>query len=370
VSERDRRLQLSRPWTADEEIAAVSRVLQGGWLTQGPEVERLEEQVREATGRRHAMAVSSGTAALQLAVGALELEPGSEVLIPDFTFPATANAVLLNGLVPRIVDIDVATYNMRPEAAAEAAGPGTRGMMPVHQFGLMSDMGGLGSLARERGMRVVEDAACALGARSPVGAAGCLGDAGCYSFHPRKTITTGEGGMVVCNDDQLAAHVRRMRNHGIEYTPDGPVFVEPGFNLRMPDICAAIGNVQLRRLDEAIERNRALAEVYDEWLAEIPWIETPPEPEGYRHTRQTYAALLAPEVDRKPLMDRLSEREIETSIGAQALHRLGYLAPYLDDGGYPGGERAAECVLCLPLHPGMTEVDVDRTVAALKECGP
>ncbi len=370
MSQQERRLQLSRPWTADEEIEAVSRVLQGGWLTQGPEVERLEGQVRDATGRRHAMAVSSGTAALQLAVGALELDPGSEVLIPDFTFPATANSVLLNGLVPRIVDIDLATYNMRPDAAADAIGPGTRGMMPVHQFGLMSDMRALGELARERGLRVVEDAACALGARSPVGAAGCLGDAGCYSFHPRKTITTGEGGMVVCDDDRLAAHVRRMRNHGIEMTADGPVFVEPGFNLRMPDICAAVGNVQLKRLDEAIERNRALAAVYDELLADISWIESPPEPDGYRHTRQTYAALLAPDVERQPLMDALGEQHIETSIGAQALHRLEYLKPYLGDEGYPGGERAAECVLCLPLHPGMTEEDVERTVDALRECGP
>ena len=370
MSERERRLRLSRPWTADEEIEAVSRVLQGGWLTQGPEVEQLEGQVCTATGRKHAMAVSSGTAALQLAVGALELDPGSEVLIPDFTFPATANTVLLNGLVPRIVDIDTATFNMRPDLAERAVGPNTRAIMPVHQFGLMSDMAALGALARQRGLRVVEDAACALGSRSPVGGAGCLGDAGCYSFHPRKTITTGEGGMVVCDDDSLAAHVRRMRNHGIELTPDGPVFVEPGFNLRMPDICASIGNVQLRRLDDAIERNRALAEAYDERLAELSWITAPAEPEGYRHTRQTYAALLVPDLDRRSLMDALTERHIETSIGAQALHRLEYLKPYCGDEGYPGGEWAAESVLCLPLHPGMGEEDVERAVGALRECGP
>ncbi len=370
MSDRERRIRLSRPWTADEEIEAVSRVLQGGWLTQGPEVEQLEQQVCESTGRKHAMAVSSGTAALQLAVGAMELDPGSEVLIPDFTFPATANTVLLNGLVPRIVDIDPATYNMRPDRAADAIGPATGAIMPVHQFGLMSDLGRLGALARKHGLQVVEDAACAMGSRSPAGDAGCVGDAGCYSFHPRKTIATGEGGMVVCDDDTFAAHVRRMRNHGIEVTPDGPVFVEPGFNLRMPDICAAIGNVQMKRLDDAIERNRALAEVYDDRLSALPWIGVPVEPAGYRHTRQTYAALLDSAVERQPLMDALAARGIETSIGAQALHRLEYLKPYCGDDGYPGGDRAAESVLCLPLHPGMGEEDVERAVAGLRACGP
>ncbi len=365
MAERPPRIQLARPWMGDAERRAVERVLDSGWLTQGPRVRDFEDRVAALAGTRHAVAVSSGTAALHLVLWALDLPAGSEVLIPDFTFPATANAALMCGLVPVCVDVDPRTFNLDPEAAARAVGPRTRALMPVHQFGLMADMSAAMDLARRHDLVVVEDAACAIGATSPAGAAGAVGRAGCYSFHPRKTITAGEGGVVTTDDDDLARRVRMLSNHGID--PHGPrlTFDGLGCNLRMPDVLAAIGLAQLDRLDAALERRARLAGRYAERLAGMAGLAAPHAPEGHRHTFQTFALLLDEGLDRGEVMRRLLEAGVESSIGAHALHRLEHLRPGCGDRSFPGSDRVADGTLCLPLHPGMDDGDVDRVVEAL-----
>ncbi len=362
-----KRVPLARPWTGDAEAKAVAKVLEGGWLTQGPEVATFERNIARAVGSEHAIAVNSGTAAIHMGLAALGLPPGREVVVPAFTFPATANAVMLCELVPVVVDVDPRTYNMDPEALAGAVTGRTGAIMPVHQFGLMADMEAITAVAQAHDLAVVEDAACAIGARSPAGMAGTIGRAGCYSFHPRKVITCGEGGAVVTDSRPVEAAVRRLINHGIVTGDGGATFTGPGYNLRLPDILATIGVVQLERLGENLERRGRLAARYDAQLADMDGISPPLVPAGYTHTYQTYAALLDTDVDRATVMRFLFDRGVESSIGAHPLHRLPYLQDACAGRTFEGADRAADSALCLPLHPEMTEDEVDRVIETLEQ---
>ncbi|MDX6519337.1 MAG: hypothetical protein QOF50_2183 [Gaiellaceae bacterium] len=267
----------------------MQEVLDSGQLTMGSKVVELEELLAAACGVEHAVAVSSGTAALHLAVLALGLAEGDEVLVPAYTFPATANVVALAGARPVLVDVDPATLNLDPAKVYEAVTPRTRAVLAVHLFGRPLDWEELQN-AVPPDVRLLEDAAGALGAQWRGMPCGGLGEMACLSFHPRKVVTTGEGGAVTTSSDELADAIRRMRNHGIE--PGEFEISEPGLNYRLSDILCAVGIPQLRRLDELLAARRSVAERYAERLATLDGIDLPSADKGDTHGWQAYVVQL------------------------------------------------------------------------------
>jgi perosamine synthetase len=356
-------IAVGAPQIGDAELRAVERVLRSGWLVQGREVRAFEDQVAAFLGIEHAVAVSSGTAALHLALVALGVGPGDEVLVPDFTFPASANAVEHAGATPVLVDIRLDTFNVDVDRLQEAVTPRTRAILPVHLFGLPADMDPVLDVARKRGLLVVEDAACALGAEYHGRKCGTLADAGCFSFHPRKVITTGEGGMIVTRDAAVAERLRSLRNHGA-VSRDGELrFHDAGFNFRMTDMQGALGAAQMSRLDALLARRTALAAAYGLALAGLDRLTPPRVPEGLRSTWQAYVVLLAADVDRTALRARLRDAGVETTIGTYAVSAQ----PHHGNQPSPPGSAAAYArTLALPLHPAMTDADVDLVARALR----
>jgi perosamine synthetase len=347
-------VRLAFPELGAEELEEVRAVLESGSLTMGPKVAELEELVASACAVEHAVAVSNGTAALHLAVLALEIGPGDEVIVPAYTFPATANVVRLAGARPVLVDVDPATFNLDLEQAAAAVTPLTKAVLAVHLFGRPLDWEAL-SEAVPAEVHLLEDAAGALGARRGGRPCGSLGTLGCISFHPRKIVTTGEGGAVTTDDRELAASVRRLRHHGLD--PDGDL-PEPSTNYRLADILCAVGIPQLRRLDELLADRARLAAGYAERLQ--GWVELPEAADRDVHGWQAYVVRL----DRRDeALAALRAERIEVQIGTYALHRF---AAYRDQGPFPGAEAAADRALALPLHSRLTERDLDRVAEGLK----
>jgi perosamine synthetase len=345
-------IRLAWPDLGDEELRAVEEVFASGQLTMGPKVPEFEAALAEACGVEHAVAVSSGTAALHLAVLAIGIGREDEVIVPDYTFPATANVVAMVGARPVLVDVDPETMNVRPEAVAEAVTDRTRAVLVVHLFGRPARWEQIESAVPE-GVELLEDAAGALGARRGGRPCGGLGRLGCLSFHPRKIVTTGEGGAVTTNDGELAESIRSMRHHGWQGT-DMPA---PGLNYRLPDILSAVGTSQLRRLDALLAERERLAAAYGERLAGV--VRTPEADEGDRHGLQAYVVQL----DRRDeALQALHEAGIQAQIGTYALHRL---SAYGDQGPFPGADAAFERALALPFHNRLTEDDVDRVAEVL-----
>jgi perosamine synthetase len=349
------RIRLAFPDLGEEELAEIASVLESGQLTMGPKVAEFEGALARACGVGHAVAVSSGTAALHLAVLALGIGPGDEVIVPAYTFPATANVVALAGARPVLVDVDPDTMNALPEGVYEAVTPRTKAVLAVHLFGRPLDWEALQS-AVPPDVALLEDAAGALGARWQGMPCGGLGLLGCLSFHPRKIVTTGEGGAVTSSDDGIADAIRRMRHHGIE--PDGAFeIVSPGTNYRLSDVLCALGLPQLHRLGELLRLRETIAAGYTERLAAV--VETPSAAEGDRHGWQAYVV----RVDRRDeVLAALRERGIEAQIGTYALHRL---RAYHEQGPFPGADRAYERALALPFHTRLTDDDLDRVAENL-----
>jgi perosamine synthetase len=343
------RIRLGRPDVGAAELAEVEAVLESGMLTMGSKVGELEEGLARACEVEHALAVSSGTAALHLAVLALGLEPGDEVLVPAYTFPATGNVVALAGLRPVLVDVDPETMNVDPSRIE--AGPRTKAILAVHLFGRPARLEELPALP------VLEDAAGALGARRAGRACGGLGLLGCLSFHPRKIVTTGEGGAVTTNDDRMANAVRRMRNHGWKSLMP-PELPAPGLNYRLSDILCAVGLPQLRRLDELLATRTQIAEGYAERLRHLDVL-LPAADAGDVHGWQAYVIQVD---DRDRVLAELRAEGIEAQIGTYALHLLD---PYGDQGAFPGAQRVFERALALPFHTRLTEGELDRVAEAL-----
>ncbi len=348
-------IRLAWPDVGAAESAAVAEVLESGQLTMGPKVAELEEGLARACGVEHAVAVSSGTAALHLAVLALGLGPGDDVLVPAYTFPATANVVALAGARPVLVDVDPKTMNLNAAKVYDAVTPQTRAVLAVHLFGRPLDWEELQS-AVSPDVLLLEDAAGALGARWRGMPCGGLGALGCLSFHPRKIVTTGEGGAVTTGDGALAQRVRELRDHGIDRRA-GFEIAAPGLNYRLSDILCAVGIPQLRRLDELLGERERLAAAYGERLAGI--VETPEPAEGDVHGWQAFVVQL----DRRDeALAGLRAAGIEAQIGTYALHRL---AAYRDQGPFPGADRSFERALALPFHTRLTEAELDRVAEAL-----
>ncbi len=341
-------IRLARPDVGGAELAEIAAVLESGQLTMGAKVAELESLLAAAVGTAHAVGVSSGTAALHLAVLALGIGDGDEVLVPAYTFPATANVVALAGARPVLVDVDPVTMNLDPEDAARRVTARTKAILAVHLFGRPARLEQLPTAT------ILEDAAGALGAVHGGRPCGSLGALACFSFHPRKIVTTGEGGAVTTDDDGLADRIRSLRHHGWsgDDMPDG------AYNYRLSDVLCALGIPQLRRLDELLVARELIVAGYAERLAGLDVV-LPAADEGDRHGWQAYVIQL----DRRDeVMAALRAQGIECQIGTYALHRLG---AYRDQGPFPGADAAFGRALALPLHSGLGPDDLDRVAEAL-----
>jgi perosamine synthetase len=349
-------IRLAWPDLGAEELAAVAEVLESGQLTMGPKVDEFETELAAACEVEHAVVVSSGTAALHLSVLALGIGPGDEVIVPAYTFPATANVVALAGARPVLVDVDPETMNLTAEVVAEALTERTKAVLVVHLFGRPAPWESLEAVVPQ-GVALLEDAAGALGARSRGRACGGLGRLGCLSFHPRKIVTTGEGGAVTTDDADSADAIRRFRHHGIE--PRGDFDIRsPGLNYRLPDILCALGTTQMRRLERLVEEREQLAAGYAERLEGVAGL--PSADDGDRHGWQAYVV----RIDRRDeALAALKEAGIQAQIGTYALHRL---AAYADQGPFSGADAAYERALALPFHNRLTEQDLDRVAEVLR----
>ena len=358
-------IRLARPDIDDDDVAAVSAVLRTGFLVQGPAVAAFESQVAVRAGAAHGVAVANCTAALHLALQALDVGPGDRVAVATYSWPATANVIALCGAEPLFVDITPDTWTMDPQRlkAALAADRGVKVVLPVHTFGGMADMPAIAALAAEHGATVVEDAACAFGARLGSRAAGGWGRIGCFSFHPRKSVTTGEGGVLVTDDAAIAARCRALRNHGLDPAASAPDFIVPGYNLRLTEMQGALGLTQLAKLDRLLAHRREVARWYSEALPPLG-VTLPVAAASGSHVYQSYVILLPASAAsrRAEIISRLREREVETTIGTyhQPLttwfrgrggHRVG---------DFPVTDDIAARALALPMHSsiGRSEVEV------------
>ena len=348
-------IRLARPDVGDAELAAVAEVVASGMLTMGPKVGEFECALAGACGTADAVVVSSGTAALHLAILALGIGPGDEVIVPAYTFPATANVVELCGARAVLVDIDPGTFNLDLARVAGAVTEHTKAVLAVHLFGRPVDWEAL-QAAVPREVALVEDAAGALGASYQGTPCGSLGVMGCLSFHPRKIVTTGEGGAVTTDDAELADAIRRLRHHGI--APAGLFDIPfPGLNYRLPDLLCAIGIPQVERLEQLLAARERVAGWYTERLEQL--VLTPSVAAGDRHGWQAYVVQL----DRRDeALQTLRAEGIEVQIGTYALHHLG---AYSDRGSFPGADRAFQRALALPFATTMTEAECDRVATAL-----
>jgi len=384
------KIPITKPLFGPDELRAVQLPLESGWVVQGPFVKQFEEKVAAFARVPFAVATSSCTAALHVSVAALDLRPGDEVIVPAFTWVATANVVEHMGARPVFCDIDLATFNIDVERIESLITPRTVGIMPVHLFGLPADMEAIMDIAGRHGLWVVEDAACALGTWYHGQHAGTMGDAGCFSFHPRKCVTTGEGGMIVTNQAKLAERAWSLRDHGgsrsdLERHSSKKSFRMAeynllGFNYRLTDIQGALGAAQMDRLEEVLTQRRRRAEQYYRELAEIGWLRLPTTLPDCIHAYQSFVCLFQPEppslednVDRlherrNALLRELENRDIMTRPGTHAVALQGY---YVRKYGYtpadfPNAWLADRLSFTLPLYPQMSDTEQGWVITRLR----
>lgn len=355
-------IPLAQPVIGEAEIAAAVRVLRSGRVVQGPEVAAFEHEFSSMVADRHCVAVNSGTSALHLTLMALGIGPADEVIVPSFTFAATANAVRLVGADPVFADIDPATYCLAPDAVAAAISPRTAAIMPVHLYGHPAPMDDLQALADRHGLAIVEDACQAHGAALDGKPAGSFGAAGCFSFYPTKNMHALEGGMIATADANLARRLRLLRNQGMEARYANEIV---GANLRMTDVAAAIGRVQLEQLPGWTEQRVRNAKSLDARITALP---APFVADGATHVYHQYTLRAPGERDR--FQRRLSELGVGSAVYyLTPVHRL---RPYLPEHGHlalPETECAVAEVVSLPVHPSLTPAQLDRVAEAVNEAG-
>ena len=391
-----RLIPISRPFLGQDEVDAAARVLRSGWVSQGPEVAAFESEFAALVGAPHACAVSNGTAALHLALLAVGIGPGDEVITASHSFVSTANSVRHCGAIPVFVDVERSTYNVDPGLVERVVGPRTKAILCVHQLGMPCDLDAILSIGRRHGLHVVEDAACALGSEVRRGDAWEAigkphGDVACFSFHPRKAITTGEGGMLVTANAAWDARVRVLRNQGTSLPSTArhgasqvafESYPALGYNHRMTDLQAAVGREQLKRLPGILERRRAQAERYRTLLADVEGLELPEEPTWARSNWQSFCVRLPARSAQKAVMQAMLDAGVATRRGVTCAHREpAYRIEPWSCGVGPGScgcapgkcarlrqsEAAQDRGLSLPLYHEMTVADQDVVVAALRE---
>ena len=374
-----RNIPIGLPSMGIEEWEACREPIESGWITQGPKVKEFETNFADKHHVKNAFAVSNCTTALHLALIACGVEAGDEVIVPAFTWVSTANAVKYCHATPVFVDIDINTFNIDIDKIAEKITTKTKAIIPVHLFGLCVDIDLI--KAKFPQLKIVEDGACAAGSALNGKPAGSLGDVGCFSFHPRKSVTTGEGGMLTTNDDEIAVRLDRLRNHGASISEEqrhhGPkpyilsAFEMVGYNYRMTDIQGAIGVVQLKKLDQFIDERQKWAEFYTEELKDIPWLRTPVTPAGFKHGWQSYVTYIDESIapmKRNDIMELLQQQGISTRPGTHAVHMLDVYANMYDikPQDFPGAFNADQYSMSIPMHNKMVKEDFEYVVEALK----
>lgn len=364
------KIPLTKPYTSEEEERAVIEVLRSGWLMQGEKVAEFERMLADYVGVKHAVAVNSGTSALTLAVRAVGLREGDGVIVPSHSFVATANCAVHCGVKPAFVDIGRLTYNINPFMVRRALNCNTRAIMVVHQFGFAADMYPIESIAKKHKLALIEDAACSLGTTYRDRKTGSFGNAACLSFHPRKIITTGEGGMALTDDDEIADEVRSLRNHGI--TPSGRTGKSrceaAGFNYRMTDVQAAIGIAQFKKIEEIIRLRTRLAHRYTEKIASCFVLDLPFWPDDSVPNYQSFVVQFADDtINREVFLSHMMRHGIECKPGIQPIHLEPAYAKDHSEVDLPETIRAAERSFFLPLYPSMTDEEQEYVIDNLNK---
>jgi dTDP-4-amino-4,6-dideoxygalactose transaminase len=372
-----RNIPLAKPYTDQREVKVVADVIESGWVSQGTKVIEFESAVAEYVGARFGIATNSCTSALHLSLRVLGVTSGDVVICPAFTCMATANAIRHTGARPQFVEIDPRTFNIDPDAVAEAISDRTTAIMVVHQIGLAADMFPIQEIARKHDLRIVEDAATALGATYHGKQVGSLGSPTCYSFHPRKVITTGEGGMIVSDDEEFAERARIVRSHGASvsdldrHKAMGTVYASypvVGYNYRLTDIQASIGVEQMRKLPWILEQKARVASTYEALLNEVDEIESPHVPDYATHSYQSYLIRFtsSANVDRDALLQAMAKQGISCRHGIAPLHQEPYYQKLYGHTHLPISEEVSRSTMFLPIYPTMTEDDVKYIVDNLK----
>ena len=362
-------IRLAKPYISEEATQKVTEVLRSGNLVQGENVRQFEEKLEHYLNVKHVVVVSSGTAALHLSLLALDIGHGDEVIVPAFTYPATANVVEIVGAKPVFVDITLDDFCIDAARIEEAITDKTKAVIPVHEFGQAADMDPIMALAKQNNLQIVEDAACALGSEYKGKKTGTIGNMGCFSFHPRKAITTGEGGAIVTNDSQLADKVRSLRNHGTSIVNDKIEFEYAGLNYRMTDFQAALGIAQLNEIDFLINHRIKMAKAYDDHLMEIEWIKTSKILSGRKPVYQTYHLMVGDNIDRDSMITALKKNGIETNIGAYALPMIKYYRKKYNyqEQNYPSALNSYRYGLALPIGSHINITDIQHIYECLSK---